>query len=117
MTGKQRSYLKSIGHNLRPLSQVGKDGITDNYIGDLNQLLEDHELVKISFLESFAASIDEAAQEILSRSDAEFVQLIGRKFLIYRQSRTNPLLEIPGADNRRAIANKQRKEAKNTPRK
>ncbi len=111
MTGKQRSYLKSLGHNLKPLSQVGKDGITENYLNDLNQLLEDHELVKISFLESFAEPLEESAQEIIDRSDAEFIQLIGRKLLIYRQSRTNPMLEIPGADNRRAIANKQRKEA------
>lgn len=112
MTGKQRSYLKGLAHNLRPLSQVGKEGITDAYIADLDRILEDHELVKITFLESFSENLEEATAYLLDRSDAEFVQKIGRKLVIYRQSRSNPMLEIPGADNRRVIANRQSREAK-----
>lgn len=113
MTGKQRSYLKGLAHHLRPFSQIGKEGITESYIKDLDKILEDHELVKITFLESFAEDLDEAVAEILKRADAEFIQKIGRKLVIYRQSRSNPRLEIPGADNRRVIANRQRKESRN----
>lgn len=112
MTGKQRSYLKGLAHTLRPLSQVGKDGVSEAYIKDLDKLLEDHELVKISFLESFSEDLDDAVADLLDRADAEFIQKIGRKLVIYRQSRTNPCLEIPGADNRRVIANRQRKESR-----
>ncbi len=112
MKGKHRSYLKKLAHGMRAISQVGKEGITENYINSLDKLLEDHELVKISFLDSFAEDLDQATEEILRRSDAEYIQKIGRKLVIYRQSRTNPMLEIPGADNRRVIANKQRLEAK-----
>lgn len=112
MTGKQRSYLKGLAHSMNPLSQVGKEGITGQYVKDLDKLLEDHELVKISFLESFSDDLESAAQVILDKADAEFVQLIGRKLVIYRQSRTNPCIEIPGADNRRVIANRQSREAK-----
>lgn len=112
MTGKQRSYLKGLAHHLRPLSQIGKEGITEAYIRDLDKLLEDHELVKISFLESFSEDMDVAVAELVERADAEFIQKIGRKLVLYRQSRSNPCLEIPGADNRRVIANRQRKESK-----
>ncbi len=112
MRGKERSFLKKLAHGQRALSQVGKDGITDSYIESLDKLLEDHELIKISFLDSFAEDLDKATEEILERSDSEFIQKIGRKLVIYRQSRTNPMIEIPGADNRRVIANRQRIEAK-----
>lgn len=112
MNGKQRSYLKGLAQNLRPLSQVGKEGITDAYVADLDILLENHELVKISVLENFSGEIDEVLGEILTKTNSEFVQKIGRKIVVYRQSRTKPEIEIPGADNRRAQAYKQKKEAR-----
>ncbi|MDO4800240.1 MAG: YhbY family RNA-binding protein [Bacillota bacterium] len=110
MTGQQRSFLKGLAQTRKPLSQLGKEGITDAFLSDLDRMLEQHELVKISILESFPGELKEAAETIVSRSDAEFVQLIGRKLVIYRQSRTNPELEIPGADNKRVYANRHRKE-------
>lgn len=109
LNGKQRSYLKSLANELKPLSQLGKEGLTDRYIKSLDELLEDHELVKITILENFGSDVRAAVDELLQRCDAEFVQQIGRKLVIYRQSRTNPMIEIPGADNRRVIANKQSK--------
>lgn len=112
MNGKQRSYLKGLAQNLRPLSQVGKEGITDAYIADLDLLLENHELVKIAVLENHTGDMDETLTEIIEKTDSEFVQKIGRKIVIYRQSRTKPEIEIPGADNRRVQAYKQKQKAR-----
>lgn len=112
MNGKQRSYLKGLAQNLRPLSQIGKEGIRDAYIADLDVLLENHELVKIAVLENYSGEIDDAVAEIIEKTDSEFVQKIGRKIVIYRQSRTKPEIEIPGADNRRVQAYKQKQEAR-----
>lgn len=112
MNGKQRSYLKGIAQNLRPLSQVGKEGITDSYIADLDILLENHELVKIAVLENYAGEIEDALAEIIEKTHSEFVQKIGRKIVIYRQSRTKPQIEIPGSDNRRAQSYKKKLEAR-----
>lgn len=109
MKGKQRSFLKKMAHSLRPLIQLGKSGISNSFIQGLDKILEDHELVKITVLDGYTGDIKEAADEICSRSDAEYIQQIGKKITIYRQSRTNPMIEIPGADNKRVIANKQRK--------
>ena len=46
MNGKQRSYLKKLAHDLQPLFQIGKNGLTENFIEQMNQALEARELVK-----------------------------------------------------------------------
>lgn len=105
MTGKQRSYLKGLAHNLRPLMQLGKDGLGDSQLESLNTLLEDHELVKISFLENFPDDVSQSIFNIVEHLKCEYVQHIGNKLIVYRQSRNNPKIIIPGADNKRAEIN------------
>ena len=111
LTGKQRSYLKALAHNLKPLTQLGKDGISDSFLDQLSIFLDQHELVKVNVLDNSSESAAHAANEVCEALNAEFVQAIGNKFTIYRQSRINPMLEIPGADNTRVKINKQRKAA------
>lgn len=109
LTGKQRSFLKAQSHNKKPLAQLGKDGITEAFMAQLDELLEHHELVKVNVLEMSLLSAKTVANEIAEKLDAEFVQAIGNKFTIYRQSRTNPTLEIPGGDNSRVHNNRLKK--------
>ncbi len=111
LTGKQRSYLKGLANTQKPLLQLGKEGLSDGFINQLDALLESHELVKISVLENSAENAKDVAIEACERLEAEFVQAIGSKFTIYRQSRIDPNLEIPGADNSRVYINRQRKAA------
>ena len=82
LTGKERSYLKSLAHNMDPLIQLGKDGINE-----IDKLLEDHELVKIKVLQNAPVEVDEIVDEILEKTGAEFVQKIGKKLTIYRESK------------------------------
>lgn len=111
LTGKQRSYLKSMAHNLKPVTQLGKEGITDAFLDQISILLDRHELIKINVLDSSMESAEHAAIQICEALNAEFVQSIGNKFTIYRQSRLDPMIEIPGADNTRVKINKQKKAA------
>lgn len=111
LTGKQRSYLKGLAHNLKPLTQLGKDGISDAFLDQVSVLLDQHELIKINVLDNSMESAEHAAIEVANALNAEFVQAIGNKFVIYRQSRIDPMLEIPGADNSRVKMNLQRKAA------
>lgn len=111
LTGKQRSYLKSMAHNYKPVTQLGKDGITDAFLDQISILLDRHELIKINVLDSSMESAEHAAIAICETLNAEFVQAIGNKFTIYRQSRIDPMIEIPGADNTRVKINKQNKAA------
>lgn len=109
LTGKQRSYLKSLANTMKPLAQLGKEGVTESFIAEINQLLEKHELIKINVLDASLRGAKEAANELCEALDAEFVQAIGNKCSIYRQSRENPTLEIPGADNTRVFKNRMKK--------
>lgn len=111
LTGKQRSYLKALAHKLKPMIQLGKEGISDAFLDQLSIMLDQHELVKVNVLDNSSESATHAASEVCTSLNAEFVQAIGNKFTIYRQSRIDPMLEIPGADNTRVKINMQRKAA------
>ena len=109
LTGKQRSYLKSLAHTMKPVAQLGKEGISQPFLDQLSILLDQHEIVKINVLENSSESAVDAANEICTALNAEFVQAIGNKCTIYRQSRIDPMIEIPGADNSRVKINMQKK--------
>lgn len=94
ITGKQRSYLKSLANNLTPLIQVGKNGVSDGLIEQIDVLLENHELVKITVLQNSPVTAKEIVEEILEGTGAEFVQQIGSKLTIYRESKENKTIEI-----------------------
>ena len=94
ITGKQRSYLKSLANNLTPLIQVGKNGVSDGLIEQIDVLLENHELVKITVLQNSPVTAKEIVDEIIDGTGAEFVQQIGSKLTIYRESKENKTIEI-----------------------
>jgi len=87
ITGKQRSFLKKIAHNEKPITKLGKAGITDSFIEQLEPVLEAREIVKISILDSSMLSAAEACRDVAEKTNAEFVQAIGSKFTIYRRAR------------------------------
>ncbi|MCT4632187.1 MAG: YhbY family RNA-binding protein [Firmicutes bacterium] len=90
MRGKERSYLKSLAHNKKPVTQIGKEGITEAVIDRLRQDLQSHELIKVRLLDSSLLGAKEAAIEVCDRLSAEFIQAIGNIFVIYRP---NPELD------------------------
>ena len=84
---KQKVKLRSLAMNLRPIFQVGKEGLSDNLIQGLNDALEAHELIKISVLKNCSANIKEVAYDIASRTNSELIQVIGRNIVFYRKSK------------------------------
>ena len=86
MTSKQRSNLKSIGATLKPIAQVGKEGVSDNLLKGLSDALEAHELIKINLLPASGEDEDALAAEIASALKAEVVIVIGRRAVLYRRS-------------------------------
>ena len=86
LTGKQRSYLKGLAHNIQPKVNIGKSDLTDTVIKSIDDYLEAHELIKVSILESSLLDPKETGNEIAEILHAEFVQAIGRKFVLYRPS-------------------------------
>lgn len=95
LTGKQRSYLKALAHKEKPITQIGKGGITENFIEQLDLALEARELVKISLLETSLLDAKEVANELAEELRAEFVQAISNRFVLYRESKKNPRIQLP----------------------
>ena len=87
ITSKQRSYLKSLAHNLDPIVHIGKDGLTENVIKEMNICLENRELIKVKLQEGAILEPKDTANEAAQILGAEFVQAIGRKFVLYRFSK------------------------------
>lgn len=94
LTGKQRSYLKALANGLEPIMQIGKSGITETVLKQIDDALEARELIKINVLNNSLLDAKVTAREIAEAVKAEYVQSIGNKFVIYRQSK-EPLINIP----------------------
>ncbi len=86
MTSKQRSNLKSIAANLKPLAQVGKEGISENLVKSLSDMLEAHELIKVNLLPAAGEDGDNLAANLAELLKAQVVAVIGRKAIFYRRS-------------------------------
>jgi RNA-binding protein len=95
ITGKQRSYLKSLANGIDPIFQLGKNGLTENFIHQVDDALNARELVKINVLKNSSEDITEVASSLSEELGAEFVQSIGRKFVLYRKSEENQKIVLP----------------------
>ncbi|KAB3535939.1 YhbY family RNA-binding protein [Alkaliphilus pronyensis] len=95
LNGKQRSYLKGIASNEKPITQIGKLGVTERFLEQLDLALEAREIVKVTILDNSLLHPKETANEVAEKLNAEFVQAIGNKFVIYRRSINNPRIQLP----------------------
>lgn len=85
LTSKERARLRSLGNELEPIFQIGKGGVTDEIINQLDQALTARELIKVRVLKNSLEEPREAAEKISAATDSEVVQVIGRNFILYRE--------------------------------
>lgn len=97
ITSKQRSFLKALAHNIDPVVYIGKAGVTENVKKEIDTCLEARELVKVKLQEGCDLTTKDTANELASELKAEFVQAIGRKFTLYRESKENKQIVLPKA--------------------
>ena len=94
LTSKQRAYLRSLATNESAIMQIGKGGISDNLQKTVSDALEARELIKLSVLENCEYTPRESAEELASAVGADVVGVIGRKVILYRESKTKKRIEI-----------------------
>ena len=87
LTGKQRSYLKSLAMKLEPTVYIGKAELTDTVLKEIDNYLTAHELVKVKLQEGSELDPRDAANRAAEKLGAEYVQSIGRRFVLYRASK------------------------------
>ncbi len=97
MTSKQRSYLKGLAMKIEPIFQIGKGRISPELTEAVSEALEARELIKLSVLNNCLEEPKELASVLADRTHSEIVQVIGKKIVLYRESKTKKKLELPKA--------------------
>ncbi len=95
LTGKQRRHLRALAHPMKPIVQVGKDGLDDGLVAAVDQALADHELVKIKVGESAGVDRHAAADELAAKTHSEVAQVLGNIVLLYRPHPEDPTIKLP----------------------
>lgn len=95
LTGKQKSFLRSEAHHLQPLFQIGKNGLTEAVIHQVEEALEAKELIKVNVLQNCDEDKDEIAGKLVEREGIELVQIIGNIIVLYKESKEKKRIELP----------------------
>ena len=97
LTGKQRRHLRALGHDLRPIVQVGKGGIDDGLVKAVDQALADHELIKVKVADGAGLDRHDAAEALATQTRSEVAQVLGNTVLLYRADPDDPQIELPAS--------------------
>ena len=95
LTGKQKRHLRAMGNEMDPILQVGKGGIAENVVTQTDGALEARELIKGRVLQNCLEEPKAIAADLAERTKSELVQVIGRNFLLFRQSKDKPVIVLP----------------------
>jgi len=84
LTGKQKGYLRSLAHHVEPVMQIGKNGLSENFVQTFLTAIDVHELVKVSVLPNCSESKEELSEQLCEITSCEIVQIIGNQLIFYR---------------------------------
>jgi RNA-binding protein len=90
-----RRALRAAGHHLSPVVQVGKEGVTEAVVRQLEEALRAHELVKVKVGTESPDDRFEAAERLGASASAQVAQILGRTALLYRKHPEKPRFEKP----------------------
>lgn len=95
ITTKQRAYLRGLANKEDAIIQIGKNGIGENLLKTVSDALEARELVKLTIMETVEESPKELMTLLTEALGCEAVQIIGRKLVLYRESKENKKIVLP----------------------
>lgn len=95
LTGKQKRFLRSKSNHLQPLFQIGKNGLTQSVIEQIEEALESKELIKVNILQNCAEDKNEIAQTLSEQEGMYVVQVIGNIIILYKESVEKKRIELP----------------------
>ena len=94
MTSKDRAYLRGLAMKMEPTAQVGKNGVTDTLIKQIDDQLEAREMIKVSVLQNSDLDAKAVANDIAAETNAEIVQVLGFKITLYRVSKKDKIKHL-----------------------
>ncbi len=95
MTSKQRAYLKSLASNLNPIFHVGKASLTPEITEAIAESFNNNEMIKVAVLKNCDDDAREIAEYVAERTHSELVQVIGKRFILYKPFKENPKIILP----------------------
>jgi RNA-binding protein len=95
--GKAARYLRSLGHELSPTVQIGKEGVTEGVVLATSRALLDHELIKVKVGSEAPDDRSDALASLATATTAELVQVLGRTGLLYKRHPEKPRIKLPAA--------------------
>lgn len=97
---RQRQYLKGLAHSLKPIFQIGKEGVTETLLYSIKNAFNSRELLKIKVLDAAPQKADESGEAIASNIEGvEKVQVIGKTIVLYRRHPEKPKIKLPDKEN------------------
>jgi len=97
LTSKQRAYLRGLASNYETIFQIGKGGISENLIQQVNDALRKRELIKLRVLDNSEFSSREAADMLAEQTKSDVVQVIGSRFVLFRRNPQDPVIDLKAA--------------------
>lgn len=116
ITSKQRAYLRGLANELDPIFQIGKGGITPNFVKQIFDTLEARELLKVNVLPNSEYTAREACGALCERVGANPVLVAGNKFVLYKRSREHKKIVLPGEPAQARPRSKPHSNSKNSSR-
>lgn len=95
MTSKQRAYLKSLASNLDPIFQIGKGSLTPEVTEAVSEAFNKRELIKIAVLKNCLDDPRAIAEVLAERTKSQVVHVIGKKIVLYKESKDHKKIELP----------------------
>lgn len=95
LTGKQKSFLRSLAHKLKPVVQVGHQGATEGVLSAVEIALERHELIKVKVSGESETDVVEIAPALEQGTHSQVAQIIGHTVVLYRRREKDPKIVLP----------------------
>ena len=86
LRGKQKRYLRSEAHHLKPIFQIGKDELSEVWLDEVLKALDKRELLKVNILQNSLVEVEEVKEFIENNSDAQVIQTIGNVLVLFKKS-------------------------------
>jgi len=94
LNSRQRAQLRAMANEMETILQVGKSGVSENTIKQVVDALEARELIKMRILETCPTSVRETADLVANETDSDVVQVIGTRFILYKESKNNKTIKL-----------------------
>lgn len=94
ITSKQRANLRSQSNGMETIFQIGKSGIGEALVVQVNDALAAREMIKLRVLDAAPVGAREAAQELAEKTGAEIVQVIGSRFILFKRNPKEPIYTL-----------------------